>query len=62
MIKKFKSIFINIDQFNDQFNNKLSQSEQTFIKNILGFFSASDGIVAENLDLNFDTDEKIEFM
>jgi ribonucleotide reductase beta subunit family protein with ferritin-like domain len=37
----------------DQFNNKLSDSERQFIKNILAFFAASDGIVAENLDLNF---------
>jgi len=36
-----------------QFNNKLSEPERIFIKNILAFFAASDGIVAENLDLNF---------
>ena len=35
------------------FENKLTQDERTFIKNILAFFAASDGIVAENLDLNF---------
>ena len=35
-----------------QFNN-LSEPERVFIKNILAFFAASDGIVAENLDLNF---------
>jgi len=33
--------------------NKLSDSERVFIKNILAFFAASDGIVSENLDINF---------
>lgn len=32
---------------------KLTQEEQYFIKNILAFFAASDGIVLENLALNF---------
>jgi ribonucleoside-diphosphate reductase beta chain len=34
-------------------NNKLNDSERFFIKNILAFFAASDGIVNENLVLNF---------
>lgn len=34
-------------------NNKLSSNEQYFIKNILAFFAASDGIVNENLVVNF---------
>lgn len=38
---------------------KLSEPEKLFIKNILSFFAASDGIVAENLDLNFS--EEIQF-
>lgn len=34
-------------------NNKLTNNEQHFIKNILAFFAASDGIVNENLVVNF---------
>jgi len=37
----------------EQFLTKLSDTERNFVKNILAFFAASDGIVAENLDLNF---------
>jgi len=44
---------IDLSKDRDQFNNKLSDSERNFVKNILAFFAASDGIVAENLDLNF---------
>ena len=33
--------------------DKLTNDEQHFIKTILAFFAASDGIVFENLDLNF---------
>lgn len=33
--------------------NKLSENEQYFIKNVLSFFAASDGIVNENLAENF---------
>ena len=32
---------------------KLNQNEQHFIKNILAFFAGSDGIVLENLGINF---------
>jgi len=34
-------------------NNKLNDNERFFIKNILAFFASSDGIVNENLVLNF---------
>lgn len=34
-------------------NNKLSEDERHFIKHVLAFFAASDGIVNENLVLNF---------
>jgi len=34
-------------------NTKLNENEQYFIKNILAFFASSDGIVNENLVLNF---------
>ena len=44
---------VDLSKDRDQFLNKLSDSERNFIKNILAFFAASDGIVAENLDLNF---------
>ena len=43
---------IDLSKDRHQFNN-LSEPERVFIKNILAFFAASDGIVAENLDLNF---------
>jgi ribonucleoside-diphosphate reductase beta chain len=34
-------------------NDKLNTNEQYFIKNVLAFFAASDGIVNENLVINF---------
>lgn len=34
-------------------NNKLTDNERFFIKNVLAFFAASDGIVNENLVVNF---------
>ena len=44
---------VDLSKDREQFNNKLTEPERNFIKNILAFFAASDGIVAENLDLNF---------
>jgi ribonucleoside-diphosphate reductase beta chain len=44
---------VDLSKDRDQFLNKLTETEQNFVKNILAFFAASDGIVAENLDLNF---------
>jgi ribonucleotide reductase beta subunit family protein with ferritin-like domain len=44
---------IDMSKDRDQFNNKLSDPERQFVTNVLAFFAASDGIVAENLDLNF---------
>jgi ribonucleotide reductase beta subunit family protein with ferritin-like domain len=38
---------------------KLNSDEQHFIKTVLAFFAASDGIVFENLDLNFTKDVQI---
>ena len=38
---------------------KLNNDEQHFIKTILAFFAASDGIVMENIDLNFSKDVQI---
>jgi ribonucleoside-diphosphate reductase beta chain len=37
----------------DHWNNKLNDNERYFIKNVLAFFANSDGIVNENLVLNF---------
>jgi ribonucleoside-diphosphate reductase beta chain len=37
----------------DDWNNKLNDDERFYIKNVLGFFSNSDGIVNENLAENF---------
>jgi len=38
---------------------KLNDSEKHFIKHVLAFFAASDGIVMENIDLNFSKDVQI---
>jgi len=38
---------------------KLSSDEQHFIKMVLAFFAASDGIVMENIDMNFSKDVQI---
>lgn len=40
-------------------NNKLNDNERHFIKHVLAFFAASDGIVNENLVLNFYKDVQI---
>jgi ribonucleoside-diphosphate reductase beta chain len=37
----------------DDWNNKLNDNERYFLKNILAYFSASDGIVNENIAENF---------
>jgi len=39
--------------------DRLSGDEQHFIKHVLAFFAASDGIVMENIDLNFANDVQI---
>ena len=38
---------------------KLTDNEKHFIKHVLAFFAASDGIVMENIDLNFSKDVQI---
>ena len=38
---------------------RLTANEQHFIKHVLAFFAASDGIVMENIDLNFSKDTQI---
>jgi ribonucleoside-diphosphate reductase beta chain len=37
----------------DHWDNRLNNDERFFIKNVLAFFSSSDGIVNENLAINF---------
>ncbi len=44
---------IDLHQDLNDWNNKLSDDERYFIKHILAFFAASDGIVNENLAENF---------
>ena len=44
---------IDLSQDLNDWNNKLSDDERYFIKDILAFFAASDGIVNENLAENF---------
>lgn len=43
----------------NDWENKLTDNERFFIKNVLAFFSSSDGIVNENLLLNFYDEVKI---
>lgn len=53
---------VNEIKFNDDlqdWNSKLTENEKYFIKNILAFFAASDGVVNENLVLNFYNDVQI---
>ena len=40
-------------------NERMSGDDRHFIKTILGFFAASDGIVFENLDMNFASEVQI---
>jgi len=44
---------VDLSKDRDQYLTKLTDTERNFVKNILAFFAASDGIVAENLDMNF---------
>jgi ribonucleoside-diphosphate reductase beta chain len=44
---------IDLSQDLNDWNNKLSNDERYFVKHILAFFAASDGIVNENLAENF---------
>ncbi|MCX7928971.1 MAG: ribonucleotide-diphosphate reductase subunit beta, partial [Patescibacteria group bacterium] len=58
MYKKAESSFwtaeeIDLAQDLQDWNNKLNDDEKHFIKHVLAFFAASDGIVNENLAVNF---------
>ena len=44
---------IDLAQDINDWDNKLNSDEQHFVKNVLAFFAASDGIVNENLGINF---------
>ena len=44
---------IDLAKDRDDYDNKLNDNERSFVANVLAFFAASDGLVAENLDLNF---------
>ena len=44
---------IDLHQDLQDWNNKLNDNERHFIKHVLAFFAASDGIVNENLAENF---------
>ncbi len=43
----------------DDWNFKLNPQEQHFIKMVLAFFAASDGIVFENININFGTEIQV---
>ena len=58
MYKKQEELFwtaeeIDLVQDLEHWNNKLNENEKYFIKHVLSFFAASDGIVNENLAVNF---------
>lgn len=44
---------LDLSKDKDDFEKKLNKDEQYFVKHIMAYFAASDGIVAENLNLNF---------
>lgn len=50
---------IDLEQDLADWENKLNDNERHFIKHVLAFFAASDGIVNENLVLNFYRDVQI---
>merc|ERR1711865_451503 len=63
MYKKHEASFwtaeeVDLSQDNKDWD-KLSESEQHFIKHVLAFFAASDGIVLENLAGQFSTEVQI---
>ncbi len=64
MYKKHEAAFwtaqeIDLDVDKKEWNDQLTEQERFFIKHILAFFAASDGIVNENLALRFYGDVKI---
>ena len=64
MGKKLLSLFWTVEEVDlstdlEHWNNKLTDNEKYFIKQVLAFFAASDGIVIENLAYRFNNDVKI---
>merc|ERR1711865_716746 len=63
MYKKHEASFWTAEEIDLSSDNKdwekLSDSEQHFVKHVLAFFAASDGIVNENLADNFTTEIQI---
>ena len=64
MYKKAEASFwtaeeMDLSKDKDDWDNKLTTPEKSFIKNILAFFAGSDGIVGENLLENFSTEIQI---
>lgn len=64
MYKKHQSTFWTAEEINLQedirdWDSKLTDDEKHFIKYVLAFFAASDGIVMENISMNFANDVKI---
>jgi ribonucleoside-diphosphate reductase beta chain len=58
MYKKAEASFWTAEEIDlapdmNDWQNKLNEDEKYFVKNILAFFAASDGIVNENLAINF---------
>jgi ribonucleotide reductase beta subunit family protein with ferritin-like domain len=58
MYKKAEASFwapeeIDLNADLNDWNNRLTDNERYFIKHVLAFFAASDGIVNENLAVNF---------
>ncbi len=58
MYKKSEASFwtaeeIDLSQDLNDWNNRLNDDERYFVKHVLAFFAASDGIVNENLAINF---------
>ena len=50
---------IDLEQDKKDWNDKLKADEKHFIKHVLAFFAASDGIVLENLSQRFTTEIQV---
>eukprot|EP01098_Paradermamoeba_levis_P005703 TRINITY_DN2393_c0_g1_i1.p5 TRINITY_DN2393_c0_g1~~TRINITY_DN2393_c0_g1_i1.p5 ORF type:complete len:147 (-),score=39.83 TRINITY_DN2393_c0_g1_i1:942-1382(-) len=64
MYKKAEASFWVVEEVDlshdlDHWNRKLKEDERFFIKQVLAFFAASDGIVNENLAMKFMTEVQI---
>ena len=50
---------IDLEQDKKDWSDKLKEDERHFIKHVLAFFAASDGIVLENLAQRFTTEIQV---